>query len=619
LNEIETRLRQLGLDIPDIDVLVTQYANTDPDCFMQGLEKISLAVYLDQVPGPPEPATEPWKTLYAGMVVGGTQIGFDQAFASFEPKVQMAIADAISRAAAQVTPRPGVQQKRVLVSSPLLEGPDKTFPGEIEDILTDRKLSIMARRKTIEAMLVDWLSDHGHFVRSPSSELYYLYKDKHKLFEFETLEWHAFLHVLTGINPSGNDFSMLAQTCRTAAQLHGSLIPVVRFSHYDLDTGILRISRFNGETYVLDGTDIKIENNGDGPILFSDNRLWRPYAPDFDNANDATLAAPFRIPEWAESIWEWAAIVWGLSLFFTELCPTRPIAIFLGEKGSGKSMTLRILLRLLFGSLAQINSTPDKPDAFMVMAHYNHLLALDNFDNYQDWMRDKLASLATGMEDQVRTLYTTKEMTTITYRCWLAVTARTPETLRRDDLADRLLIFPLERIPDDRRRREGIFLTEVDQMRNAWWGSILAALNKVVAALNMGALPDASTLRLADWETLGRVISHVYDKDAEWTTLIEKIKASQATFLVEGSVALEAINKWLENPVNLHRAVKARLLFEECQQELFGYKTPDQDWPKSSLSFAKRIANISEYLKMHYKMKTWHDRQGNWYIFDVKP
>ncbi len=50
--------------------------------------------------------------------------------------------------------------------------------------------------------------------------------------------------------------------------------------------------------------------------------------------------------------------------------------------------------------------------------------------------------------DEYRKLYTSKEMGILKYRCWIAVTARTPDTLRRDDLADRLLLLPLNRVED---------------------------------------------------------------------------------------------------------------------------------------------------------------------------
>ena len=86
------------------------------------------------------------------------------------------------------------------------------------------------------------------------------------------------------------------------------------------------------------------------------------------------------------------------------------------------------------------------------------------------------------------------------YRTWIALTARTPDTLRRDDLADRLLLLPTCFIPDDKRQSERHFLAQVNAIRDDWWGDVLNLLNGVVASIRRGELGTRSELRMADWE-----------------------------------------------------------------------------------------------------------------------
>ena len=73
------------------------------------------------------------------------------------------------------------------------------------------------------------------------------------------------------------------------------------------------------------------------------------------------------------------------------------------------------------------------------------------------------------------------------YRCWLAFTARTPDTLRRDDLADRLLLLPVSRIGDKERLRE----TDV---------------YRKVAAQNGITLEDRTTMKLASVHTIHEAV-----------------------------------------------------------------------------------------------------------------
>lgn len=282
----------------------------------------------------------------------------------------------------------------------------------------------------------------------------------------------------------------------------------------------MRISRFDGTVYVLDGNNITTETNGQGPVLFYDFPTWQPYQPDPIDVD--YLDTISQIPFWKDraDLYSWLFQVWVQTLFFTELCPTRPIMVFLGEKGSGKSMALMLLMKLLFGQFADVSGVPEKPDALTVAAHYYHLYVMDNMDTLESWMRDKLARISTGATDEYRKLYTSKEMGIIRYRTWLAITARTPDTLRRDDLADRTIILPLRRIPDDQREQGLNFMEWVEKNRNGFGFELLNRLNRVVDKLRAGAIPVGSPLRMADWETLGRIISQINNKNALWDEIV---------------------------------------------------------------------------------------------------
>ncbi len=622
--DLLSTLSDAGLQDDHALYLALQWPNEDPAQFLDGMKTIATMMNTKQKVGKP-PKTAPFDHFYNEMQTApAIDNGFDQALKAYDGLAQFYLIESITN----LMHLENLKYQGVKSGSKMSQGhaqkltisahippPSPALQATLLSTLIDKTASKLERSQEAETILLDWLGQNGHFCRNDGF-LFYLYSDTHHLYEFDTDAWSAFLHAVTGLNPASTDFAYMNAACKSAATLSGDESLVVKLAYWDHEAGELRISRMDGRVYVLNGSEIKEEMNGEGPVLFKDLPFWQPVEPDYDNAESA-FSDPFNTPVWEDRRkWSWAAQIWLLSLFFTEMCPTRPIAVFLGEKGSGKSMALRMYLRLLFGKFAELTGVPEKPDQLQVVAHHNHILAMDNFDGFNDWMRDKLASLATGIEDQARTLYTNKSMTRITYRCWVAVTARTPDTLKRDDLADRLLILPLERIPDGSRIREEAFLSEINSQRSKWWGGLLLMLNKIVATLNAGGVPDVMSLRMADWESFGQMASRAAGKDAVWVDIVTALKKSQGDFLAADSIVVEAIEAWLKIKANHGRPVKARELFSECAQALFPTTIPDSDWPRSVLSFSKRIRNIAEYLKTEFGMKFWVDRKNfAWFEF----
>ncbi|GIV66673.1 MAG: hypothetical protein KatS3mg047_1066 [Bellilinea sp.] len=599
----------------DAEILAEAFSGVNQNAWQEDAEIIATALLNGAFPDIPI-TTEPWRTIAeAAEGKSGTQLEdavYDALNAQYDGVLRMAIYSYLSLKIQKVAARYqamklGAQpspQKQKRLTSKLLESPDPKLKRAIENELIPDKRPAVIRLGNVEILLVDWLTCNGKFVKSEENT-YYLHHAEHRLYDMDTECWEAFLHILTGVNPASSAFGIVKSAADTAAERNAETVPVVKFAHYDRDNRILRISRFDGTVYTLNGDEIRTETNGEGPALFYDFPLWQPFQP--DPIDHDFLEEISQLPYWKDdaALYSWIFQVWVLSLFFTELCPTRPIMVFLGEKGSGKSMALRLLMKLLFGPYNDISGVPEKPDALTVAAHYYHLYIMDNMDTLDPWMRDKLARISTGATDEYRKLFTSKEMGVIRYRTWLAITARTPDTLRRDDLADRVVILPMKRIPDDQRGRELAFMEWVERNRNGFWFDIMNKLNRIVAELQNGAIPQASPLRMADWEAFGRLVSEIYGKSDLWDRAVDIIKNEQRGFLAEGEVIIEAIEAWLDNPQNIGRWVTARELYNEAQYIIWGTNKPDTDWPRSVKSFGHRLKNVKDYLKERFDMETW--------------
>lgn len=506
-----------------------------------------------------------------------------------------------------------------LIESVTLPCPDAELRESITNALLQTGVKAAVRRKSAGALLLTWLQGHGSFIRSRNDGrlCYFHAPDKH-LFNLETNLWRAWLYALTGANPAGTDFAYLYADCKTAAQFAEEK-EVVRVATWDSATQTLRVSRFDGVLYVLNGATIVEEDNG-AHILFDDAPWWQPYHPELERTSGTALQwATSHMPSWdgKAQLHALGYRAWVLSSFFTELCPTRPLLVLLGEKGSGKTMTLRIFLQLLFGPAAQVSGVPDRPDGFTAAASASHILVIDNLDQFVGWLRDKLSRLSTGAIDQYRKLYTSNEVGTVRYRTWIASTARTPDTLRRDDLADRLLLLPTKHIPESERQPERRFLERTQALRNAWWGDVLVALNGVVARIRRGELADTSTLRMGDWESLGRLVARNQGQEQLWDKFVRNLKLRQSGFLLADDLIVEALDKWMKNSTNHGREVKVRELYSELTATLFGSQRPPRDWPQSTSSFGKRLVSIRRELRTLYEVEWWQEH--NCWVYRFSP
>ena len=485
-----------------------------------------------------------------------------------------------------------IQEIKILASH---EPPDPGLRQECIDALLGtnyqgRRPSLLKRAEAGQ-LLLTWLQANGGFVQSTTEEPFYFYEPGRHLFPLDTTGWLAWLYSLTGANPASLNFRYLLADCN-AEVTFAPRRDIVRLAAYDTDNQVLRVSGFDGKVYVLDGRSIQVEANG-ANVLFQDDPAWVSYQPNVDEPGSMDWLTS-ELPTWDgdRDVLALAFRAWIISMFFTELCPSKPLVVFTGEKGSGKTTCLRLLLQFLFGPTAQVGTVPDKPDAFTAIVAASHLIVLDNLDKFTPWLREKLPTISTGGDLYYRRLYTSNQLGCVKARCWASFTSRQPDTLRRDDLADRLLLLPVRHVEDDDRLSELDLFAQVAYRRDAWWGEVLRTANQVVASLRQEQPVTRPSLRLADWEVLGRVIARNEDKERTWDKFCNKLQEAQHTFLLEDNPIVDALDIWLEDPTNHERTVLARVLYAELTICLYGEKRPTSEWPKSALSFARRFRTL---------------------------
>jgi len=306
------------------------------------------------------------------------------------------------------------------------------------------------------------LNDRGRFYWNPV-DAYFFNDDDKKLIRLhkDDIECTQLLHRY-GINRTERIFGYLIDDFRVAARKNGTGVQPYRMALYDQEHFALYLYNNDNQVYRIRTGSIELVDNGaDGVMFLSDSRAESftigPSAPR-TSLLDRTIFSKIPLADDNLSAAERRLMfsLWFYSLFFGSIMPTKPILAFVGEKGSGKSSTLRRVGKLLFGSRFDVMPLPQKVEDFDAAVSNSAFVAIDNADSRVKWLEDRLATVATGGTIRRRQLYTDNNIIEMPVHCSLAITSRTPH-FKRDDVADRLLIMRVERIRD--------FSSESDRIR----------------------------------------------------------------------------------------------------------------------------------------------------------
>jgi len=346
------------------------------------------------------------------------------------------------------------------------------------------------------------LCDRGKFYCDESGMGYY-FCDSTKLLTKITRDDEEMFMTLGayGLRPREDVYQYTVETLQYLARCNGIKTKMYRTCHVDIEKKI-------GYMYFSNNAVLKIEPgfaryilNGDDGILFisksgmepfvlgpldGDSCAFKRHVSDKINFLDDIVSAEER-----RLLFE----AWWKSLFFEELLPSKPVAAFVGEKGSGKSMALRHVGMLLYGPEFNVTQIPRSSDDFDVVVASSYYLALDNVDTTNVWLENKLAVCATGGKTLKRKLYTDSTTIEMPIRCFIALTSARPHFMR-DDVSDRLLLFKVSRL--ESFAPESLLRAELFGARDKIMTETVAAIADILAKLPL-PLPKSTLMRMSDF------------------------------------------------------------------------------------------------------------------------
>jgi hypothetical protein len=148
-----------------------------------------------------------------------------------------------------------------------------------------------------------------------------------------------------------------------------------------------------------------------------------------------------------------------------------PLLVLLGEQGSGKSSTARVLKTLIDPGAAPIRSEPREVRDLMIGARGNWLLAFDNLSYLPPSLSDALCRLATGGGFATRTLYSDEEETIFEASRPVILNGIT-DFVSRADLLERSVLIRHPPIPEDHRRLESAMWADFKAAHPALLGAV---------------------------------------------------------------------------------------------------------------------------------------------------
>ncbi len=411
------------------------------------------------------------------------------------------------------------------------------------------------RHRRVAHGIVQMFRGTGRFIRTEQNLIYFDNATKMPITLDSSKDQilRAFIDDRTGVTGACQEFALTYERLADTAITYGEQSKVSKLSRWDAASGTLYLPKSQSCLFKITAAGYtEIDNGSDGTVINTRGKM-----EDVVVANRKTGRSAFdlviNVPNFVDGHTlkaKQARMLWAiyfLAMFFPEALPTRPIPLFNGPKGSGKTSGYRAALRSIFGKFGQVTViNPKKLDALESVLVNEAIAALDNIDGRHVELQIALATAATGGTLRCRTLYTTMGTSGFILDCFPGATSNDPKSFTRDDLVDRLLYFLVAR--RERFMLESELIAMVDANRPRFWRWLLDTLPAVIKALGKAKAGIQHRFRMADFAGFAVAVGPVLGFSvAEVQDALKAMNAERLHFQSEFSPVLGALTQYVEN------------------------------------------------------------------------
>jgi hypothetical protein len=413
------------------------------------------------------------------------------------------------------------------------------------------------RHRRVADGIVQMFRGTGRFIRTDQSLIYFDNSTKMPVALDASTDQtlRAFLDDRTGVTGACQEFAVTYERLADTAITHGEKSKVSKLSRWDRASGTLYIAQSPSRMFKVSAGGWSLVDGGTDGVLIDTHRKMADVDVSKVKASRASFHSIVDVPHFIDGHSlkaKQARLLWAIycvAMFFPEAMPTRPIPLFHGPKGSGKTSGYRAVLRTIFGSLGQVTViNPKKVDALESVLINDAIAALDNIDGRHVDLQIALATAATGGTLKCRTLYTTMGGSEFVIECFVGATSNDPKSFTRDDVVDRLLYYPVAR--RDTFMPESELIAMVDENRPKFWRWLLDTLPAVIEALTKAKAGMQHQYRMADFAGFAFAVGPVLGFPvAEVAAALSAMNAERLNFQFEHSPVLGALAQYVESRV----------------------------------------------------------------------
>lgn len=226
-------------------------------------------------------------------------------------------------------------------------------------------------------------------------------------------------------------------------------------------------------------------------------------------------------------------ILHAITLISSFMNIEHPILCYHGEKGAGKSTTMRMDKNIVDPSVAEIMALTKKEDDLCLILNNHHTICFDNVDKIKDEISDILCQAVTGGSYSKRKNYSDYDETIYKFKKTPIIMNSIGIAANRPDLLDRVILIGLKRIEKDKRKVSKEIWQEFENDKPKIIGAIFTIISKTLDILPSVHLKEFE--RLAEFQKTGYAI-------AESIPEIKGEKFLQAFLENRGKANKEAIN-----------------------------------------------------------------------------
>ena len=272
-----------------------------------------------------------------------------------------------------------------------------------------------------------------------------------------------------------------------------------------------------------------------------------------------------------------------------------PVLQLVGEQGTAKSTTARVLRNLVDPNRAPIRALPHSDRELFISAKNGHVLAFDNASALPHFMSDAFCRLATGGGFSSRRLFSDADEVLIDATKPILING-IENVVTRQDLAERAITINFPEISSGQRRTQAELLAEFETERPEILGALLSAVSKGLHNLpnvKLGQLP-----RMADFAQWAKACEQAIESEVGFEAAYAANQDEAASNALEADCVAGAILNMArdgrsgEVVYNGPAAILLNTLRERYPNNI------DRDWPRSPRGFGGRLRRAAPALRI---------------------